>query len=417
MKVKTYKAIDMQEAMRLIKRDLGPHAVILSTRKVMEGKKAFGILGRPTVEVTAASEGPEPSPAQDHAGPEPGRLAAQNHGIGRSLEAIHEEVRQLREGLMGLAQEVRGPQDGLRKGIRDSIEELRWWVSFAAPRWRGEAGLEGSEVAMEAFSRLVRHGMRESHAVQILERMRAAGADPDQDHETEFQERLRMYLCRLARVCSPLAPGNDASKVLALVGPTGVGKTTTAAKLAAHCSIGQGRMVALMTNDTYRVAAVEQLRAYAKIMGVGFQAVFQPGDLPRILDELSENEVIIMDTAGRNPFDASQMAELKELLTADPRVSTVLVVGANADLQGLERVVQEFSILRPVGLIGTKLDEAIHFGGLFSLSIQSRLPFAYFTYGQKVPEDIRQASREDMASWTIFGIPSLFPSAAAGHLG
>lgn len=416
MKVKTYKAIDMQEAMRLIKRDLGPHAVILSTRKVMEGKKAFGLLGRPTVEVTAASETPEPRPAEDQAGPQPEHPVAQHNGTARSLEVIHGEIRELREGLMGLAHEVRTPHEGLRKGIRDSIEELRWWVSFATRRWGGEAWLRGSEVAMEALSRLIRHGMRESHAVQILERIQAATV-PGQDDRGEFQERLRLYLSRLARVCAPLTPAGERPNVLALVGPTGVGKTTTAAKLAAHWSMGEGRKVAMITNDTYRVAAVEQLRAYAKIMGVEFRVVFQPGDLPRVLEELAGSEVIIMDTAGRNPFDSLQMAELKELITADPRVSAVLVVSANGDPQGLERVVQEFSILRPVGLIGTKLDEAIHFGGLFSLSIQSRLPFAYFTHGQKVPEDIRQATREDMAAWTIFGIPSFCVSAASGHLG
>ncbi|MGQ9655624.1 MAG: ATP-binding protein, partial [Thermodesulfobacteriota bacterium] len=263
---------------------------------------------------------------------------------------------------------------------------------------------------------LIRHGMRESHALQILERIQA-GTREGRDDRAEFQERLRLYLCRLARVSAPLASVGDHPKVLALVGPTGVGKTTTAAKLAAHCSMGEGRKVAMITNDTYRVAAVEQLRAYAKIMGVEFRVVFQPGDLSRVLEELAEKEVIIMDTAGLNPFDALQMAGLKELVTADPRVSAVLVVSANGDPQGLERVVQEFSILNPVALIGTKLDEAIHFGGLFSLSIQSRLPFAYFTHGQKVPEDIRQASREDMAAWTIFGIPCLCTPAATRDLG
>lgn len=416
MKVKTYKAIDMQEAMRLIKRDLGPHAVILSSRKVMEGKKAFGLLGRPTVEVTAASEAAEPRPEQQHDGPEPGRPISQHNGTARSLEVIQGEIRELRQGIMGLAHEVRTPHEGLRKGIKDSVEELRWWVSFAARRWGQESGLGGSELAMEALSRLIRHGMRESHALQILERIQA-GKREGRDNRAEFQERLRLYLCRLARVSAPLASVGDHPKVLALVGPTGVGKTTTAAKLAAHCSMGEGRKVAMITNDTYRVAAVEQLRAYAKIMGVEFRVVFQPGDLSRVLEELGEKEVIIMDTAGLNPFDALQMAGLKELVTADPRVSAVLVVSANGDPQGLERVVQEFSILNPVGLIGTKLDEAIHFGGLFSLSIQSRLPFAYFTHGQKVPEDIRQASREDMAAWTIFGIPCLCTPAATRNLG
>ncbi len=163
MKVKTYKAIDMQEAMRLIKRDLGPHAVILSTRKVMEGKKAFGLLGRPTVEVTAASEAAEPRPAGEQPGSEPGHPVAQHNGTARSLEVIQGEIRDLRQGIMGLAHEVRTPHEGLKKGIEDSIEELRWWVSFAARRWGGEAGLGGSVPPAPATGETVtiRSGERE----------------------------------------------------------------------------------------------------------------------------------------------------------------------------------------------------------------------------------------------------------------
>jgi flagellar biosynthesis protein FlhF len=406
MKVKTYKAIDMQEALRLIKRDLGPQAVILSTRKLVDGKRAFGLLGRPMVEVTAALDSPGSSggasPAQAGAPPEEGA---------RALESLKQEIGDLRREMAQLLNAARQPASELRLRLEPELEEIRWWTSRMAHHMRPGGPHASTPFANATLLRLMRHGMRERHAVEIV--MRAEQQTGCKDHEEDaFSSTVEKLLGRLARTQDPLVRDpSEGPAVLALIGPTGVGKTTTVAKIAARCALHGGRKVALVTNDTYRIAAVEQLRTYARIMGVPLEVVTDPSDLPRVLDSHSDKDIILMDTAGRSPMDCSQMGELRNLLAADPRVRPLLLVSANTESLALERTVKRFAPLGPVGLIGTKLDEASHFGALFSVSLQMRLPFAFFTTGQRVPEDIRSAVRQDMVSWTMWGLPLFYDEA------
>jgi flagellar biosynthesis protein FlhF len=407
MMVKTYKAMDMQEAIRMIKRDLGSQAVILSTRKVVDGKRAFGLLGRPMVEVTAAvdgaSGGAQPGTSSS------GEKADGNEGpTARSLDMLRGEMHDLRRELTLLAQAQRVPADEVRQELGQGLEELRWWVSHLA-RGTNPAGAGGgalSPQAAESQFRLVQQGVRESHALQILS---LAEREVQREGKGELgPERIFRTLERLIRIVDPMESPEPGPRVLALVGPTGVGKTTTVAKIAAQCALAEGRKVALITNDTYRIAAVEQLRTYARIMNLPLEVVLEPHELPGILDAHGDKDVILMDTAGRSPFDAVQMGELRALMEADRRIRSLLLLGASTDERGLERVVQRFAPLKPMGVIGTKLDEASRFGPLFSVCLQSRLPFAFFTNGQRVPEDIRKAARQDAANWTLWGLPCFY---------
>lgn len=407
MKVKTYKAIDMQEALRLIKRDLGPQAVILSTRKVVDGKRAFGLLGRPMVEVTAALDG---AGIQSGSAPSPEGEKKEEAGI-RVLESLKQEIGELRREVAQVVGAARQPAAELKFRLESELEELRWWTSKMVRHVRVGDPKVFTDVGNGVLLRLVRQGMRESHALQIVTRVEQE-MGPGRFEEEAFPAKVESLLLKLARTQDPLVrEPSQGPAILALIGPTGVGKTTTVAKIAARCALDGGRKVALVTNDTYRIAAVEQLRTYARIMGVPLEVVLEPGELSAVLDAYSDKDIILIDTAGRSPMDCSQMGELRDLLCADPRVKTLLLVSATTESLALERAVKRFISLRPVGLIGTKLDEASHFGALFSVSLQMRLPFAFFTTGQRVPEDIRPATREDMACWTLWGLPLFYPEA------
>ncbi|MEJ5377207.1 MAG: flagellar biosynthesis protein FlhF [bacterium] len=407
MKVKTYKAIDMQEALRLIKRDLGPQAVILSTRKVVDGKRAFGLLGRPMVEVTAALDGPG-SPGSGE--PLPEGVKGQEAGL-KALESLKEELGELKREMAQVFEAARQPALELSSRLESELEELRWWTSKMVQHVRIRDSQVSTAPGNAMLLKLVRNGMRESHALQIVLRVEQELGQRILEEEN-FSPTVESLLSRLAKTQDPLI--RDPSKgpaVLALIGPTGVGKTTTVAKIAARCALDGGKKVALVTNDTYRIAAVEQLRTYARIMGVPLEVVLEPGELPRVLDSHSDKDIILIDTAGRSPMDGSHMGELRDILCSDTRVKTLLLVSATTESSALERAVRRFISLRPVGLIGTKLDEAPHFGALFSVSLQMRLPFAFFTTGQRVPEDIRSATKQDMASWTLWGLPLFYPEA------
>jgi flagellar biosynthesis protein FlhF len=403
MKVKTYKAMDMQEAIRQIRQDLGPEAVILSTRKVIEGKRAFGLLGRPRGEVTAAGDGfpgvPEGPAAQKKLGGE------SNSGFGPKVwELVRNEIQDLRKEVYGLARTNQNLQEGIRPEVEQGLEELRWWASYMCRQFGQNRECEEADWWRETFLRLVRQGVKEVHALRIMDRLEQEESCPTNGEQEALDNNLTDFLSRLVRVDVPKA--DSGPRVLALVGPTGVGKTTTAAKIGAQWALGEERKVALITNDTYRIAAVEQLRIYARIMAVPMEVVLNPSELPQVLDGFADKDLILIDTVGRSPFDEGQMGELQTFLESDDRIESLLLLSANTDPRILERVIQLHLPLNPRGLIVTKLDEATSFGALFSASLQSRLPFAFFTNGQRVPEDLCEATPEDVACWTLLGIPS-----------
>ena len=213
-------------------------------------------------------------------------------------------------------------------------------------------------------------------------------------------------LARLAKVFRPFESRGQGPLVLALAGPAGVGKTTTAAKLAARFGMGEGKKVALVTNDTFRIAAVEQLRTYARIMGIPLEVALNPQELKDVITSLSDRDVILVDTSGLAPFRRGQMARLAEFLSVHESIVPLVLFSATTGPNDLKRLAGAFEEIGPRGLVITKLDEARDFGALFSASILHRLPFAFFGTGQRVPEDIREATKKDAASWTLWGLPN-----------
>jgi flagellar biosynthesis protein FlhF len=193
------------------------------------------------------------------------------------------------------------------------------------------------------------------------------------------------------RCCEPIMPRPGRRKVVALVGATGVGKTTTIAKLAANFRLRSGIKMGLVTVDTYRVAAVEQLRTYAEIIELPMKVVTNPLEMRRALDELAGLDLVLIDTAGRSPKDDLQIQELKSLL-AEAHVDEVhLVLSLTASSRVLEASAAKFAAAGTTAMILTKLDEASGMGALLSVVRRINLPISYLTAGQAVPDDIEPA--------------------------
>jgi flagellar biosynthesis protein FlhF len=197
-------------------------------------------------------------------------------------------------------------------------------------------------------------------------------------------------------------------RVLALVGPTGVGKTTTVAKLAAACKLRHARRVGLITSDTYRIAAVEQLRTYAQIIGLQIKVVMSPEEMAGAVASLSGMDVIIVDTAGRSQHDARRLDELKAFVDAAGADETHLVLSSTVGETVLNRTADRFKVLGPDRVILTKLDEAVCTGQLVGLTGRIGLPLSFVTTGQEVPDDIEPARADRLARVALDGPQVLF---------
>ena len=356
MSEKTYRARTMKEALAQVRRDLGGGAVILGTREVRR-RRLLGLGSRELIEVTAsgaggpASGGPSPAPAEALYG------------------QFSEQLRHLHAMVEGLSRQGR--------------------IDHLLPEVPGElvptyAALLEAEVPEALARRLVRHV--------------AEGVEPEDLHRPDALARgLREAVEGCLPIAPPIAAVPGARRVVALVGPTGVGKTTTVAKLAANFKLVHGLRPGLVTVDTYRIAAVEQLRTYAEIIDLPLAVANAPGEMRRAIDELGDVDLVLIDTAGRSPRDEVKIRELAGFLAEAAPDEVHLVLSAVAGERSLRAAVDRFAVVRVDRLILTKLDEADGLGGILSVLGQAGRPVSYLTTGQAVPDDIEPADRTRLA--------------------
>mgnify|MGYP002621671959 CR=1 FL=1 len=191
------------------------------------------------------------------------------------------------------------------------------------------------------------------------------------------------------------------SKIVALIGTTGVGKTTTLAKIAAKFVLEQGVGAALITADTYRISAVEQLKTYSDILGLPLDIVYTPQELALAIERHQDKELILIDTAGRSQYSEAQMLELQEFLKINPRIEKHLAISASVKINDAKEIIKKFSAVEPEKIIITKIDETGNFGTVINLLRYENLPLSYLTTGQSVPDDIAVGSADILTDLMI----------------
>jgi flagellar biosynthesis protein FlhF len=194
----------------------------------------------------------------------------------------------------------------------------------------------------------------------------------------------------------------NSPRIIALVGPTGVGKTTTTAKLAAMYALNRGNKVALITMDIFRVGAVEQLKTYSRIMGVPLEVASTPKELEKAVEKHAECDLILIDTAGRSHKDKDKLDEMKNNLENKIPMEVYLCLSATTKDRELEEILSRFRIFQVSKVVFTKIDESESFGNMVNLLMKGNLQVAYFSTGQRVPEDIEIATPAKLADM-IYG--------------
>jgi flagellar biosynthesis protein FlhF len=253
------------------------------------------------------------------------------------------------------------------------------------------------ESLFHLFTDLIDAEISEELARELIARVRGGASSRDLNDPVLLKARIARTIEEEIAVTGPIQVTPGERRMVALVGPTGVGKTTTIAKLAANFHLREKRRVGLITVDTYRIAAVEQLRTYADIIDLPMEVVSTPREMRGAVERLSELDLILMDTAGRSPRDEVKIQELKSMLGEAQADEVQLVLSSVASTESLKKTAARFAKVGVTSLVLTKLDEATGLGNLLPLLRSCQLPLSYVTNGQNVPDDIEPAERRRMA--------------------
>ncbi|HHW60431.1 MAG TPA: flagellar biosynthesis protein FlhF [Syntrophomonadaceae bacterium] len=367
MKVKKYVAKDFQSAITQAKMEMGKDAIILSSRQVRR-KGLRGFFSRPYYEVTVAMD-KDLRVEMDR---------RRNHMNSSSPMAAFDEKNS------SLYSSERREQE-----LLDELKHMKLLMDDIKSRMHEMDVIKGvSEPAQEFYQLLLKKNVKKEIALRLAARIDQR-LPRDQDADPDW---IRDIYTHTVQEClgeaQPIVVNEQKGKVVVMVGPTGVGKTTTIAKLAANMTFMEAKEVAFITLDTYRISAAEQLRTFAEIIGIPIRIVFHAADLIDAIQEFRHKDLIFIDTAGRSPYNNDHMGELHEFLRAAQADEVILVLSATTDSTDLIQIYERFNLMCVDKLIFTKLDETNSYGQILNVLDEVDKPVAYFTTGQSVPDDI-----------------------------
>lgn len=414
MKYKTYEAITLQQAILKMTIDLGKDALLVSHRNIRRGG-IFGLFGKKMVEVTAAvpikpthtqptfpktaqlrtmSPTPTPTPTTHrviHSTPTITQAPLQPplyYSTPKSLPPLKEKELDLTTSVHKELQE-----------IKTKMESMLGEVKGKTPTYKypGKSG--------ELYIRLLQNEVDEELSETLIKRVIAESPGGLLEDEEFMEGRLKTHITSMIKISGPIQLIEGSPKIICLVGPTGIGKTTTLAKLAADFAFEKRKKVAIITVDTYRIAAVEQLKAYADILDLPLEVVFSPSEFKGAIEKYHNYDLVLIDTAGRSQRNSMQLIELKSFIdSAGYRLETYLLLSATTKDKELIDIVDNFKKVSFHKLIFTKLDETVTFGSILNLSRQIPQGISYVTTGQNVPEDIEEANANKLAKLILSGV-------------
>lgn len=395
MNLQTFKAPTMAEALTQVKSTMGTEAVILHTR-TFHTRAWLGLRRREMVEITAGRglgipERRRPVPPRNSSSP--AAMYARSGGVARkAIEAPNPIAngRQLLETTAGTGAAM--------LSISQEMSALKSMVKDLVTQTQRRQAPDVPQELFNYYTQLVDSQVCEETAADVIKTLQRQ-VRPEHFAEPAFvKAKLIDQLEKMVSTTGPIVRSKSTgAQVVALIGPTGVGKTTTLAKLAANLKIKERHRVGMITLDTYRIAAVDQLKRYADIIGAPLRVVSGADDLRESVDSMSDCDFILIDTAGRSPNDTLKLNELRGILAAIEPDEVHLVLSATASERCLDLAVSRFGEVRTDKVIFTKLDEAANVGVLLNVVRKLNKSLSYITTGQDVPDDIEVGTGRRLA--------------------
>jgi flagellar biosynthesis protein FlhF len=418
LRIKVFKARTTKEAMARVKSELGLDAVILHTKRYRKGS-FLGYKGKEMVEVTAAVE--DMPKRQTKAVPSPKKTVEEQerfvpknvlnrYKTDASLSDLQQETKKVSaepnqkkrvikadDQKMQFADIIQeDPQEKKIEQLQQELSQMKLMLEKVMVENAGSGSniisLKQALLEQEVNKDIVENIVGGTKDLSILL--------DKQNPETEsyLSEYLEDALC-IAQEGIEIPAGQ--TKIVALIGATGVGKTTTVAKIAAKFVLEKGLSVALITADTYRISAVEQLKTYSDIIGLPLEIVYSPTELKTAVEKHRDKQLILIDTAGRSQHNEFQINELKEFLAVDPLIEKHLVLSATTKYKDAVDIIKKFSPCLPDRVLFTKTDETSSVGLIINLAQQYSIKLSYLTNGQSVPDDIIPAEPKSLAEMLL----------------
>ncbi|MBW9151927.1 flagellar biosynthesis protein FlhF [Clostridium estertheticum] len=397
MIIKRYIVNTMNEAMTRIRYELGRDAVIISQRKIRKpGIKGF--FSAKSIEVTAAVENQVNEKKQNTVkGNSDSRNSNELNNMElnsielNSIEAIKKVVQQENENVNhsrvvqkqnSSVHKVSNQSDNNSENLMSEMMEMKTMISSLS---QVGTPIENQKSDIEKI--LFDNDVDSENIENIMMKIK------NNKTEKPDLEKLKIILKEMIHITKSKLQGR-----IVLVGPTGVGKTTTIAKLAGKLALAEGKKVGLITVDTYRIGAVEQLKAYADIMNLPFKVVYNMNDMDKAIESMSECEVVLIDTTGRSSKNKMQIAELRTFVEKADTKNIHLVLSSTTKNRDMKYIIEGYRILNYNSIIVTKLDETATYGSILNILETAKIPLSFVSIGQNVPDDIKELSADSIVS-------------------
>lgn len=422
MIIKKFQANSETEAIMLAKADLGKDAIVMNI-KTIKPKGIFSIFRKTKVEVTAAVD--EVTDKDKQSENEKKKSNASTQFNAKIDEKLHpetkketpenKETRELEEKLNSLAmlleQQLESQKTVSSKPEKKDVKNKKEDKTDKAEPQEEETKDEVSEkTSLKSKSidliieQLTNNEVSYQYAKQIMDEITGTGSVRTLDDMLACV--YQKIILKLGQTKPIAYEKNDKKpKIIFFMGPTGVGKTTTIAKLSSKLMLDEKKNIAIFTADTYRIAAVEQIKTYANILSIPVEVVYEAKDLKKLFPKYKDRDYILVDTAGRSHKNKEQVDDLKELFNAfaEYDIQTYLVLSATTKYKDLQRITELYKDISEYSLIFTKLDETDAIGNVLNLKLDTGMPLSYISYGQNVPDDIEVMNPQTIAKQVLGG--------------